>query len=206
MGIKCFLLQPVERQCVGLRRYGEHTCVEYAPGQRHYHDALAWIATVPLARDEIGVEVCQTVYTLESCKDDARWPTVCERCGFIFRPEDHWQIFTLSLWARSDTGEEVTLRDAPPGAMWNAGWMPENWRGPDGLCLVVKLPNGSEWMIDGRASNCTLPTDTSHRCWVRHGEPPIVTVDKQGLTCAAGAGSIQSGNYHGFLISGEFQP
>lgn len=52
------------------------------------------------------------------------------------------------------------------------------------------------------------------RCWVRHGEPPIVTVNKDGLTCAAGAGSIGIGGgeryYHGFLqrrsIMGDNSP
>ncbi len=32
----------------------------------------------------------------------------------------------------------------------------------------------------------------------------IPVVDKNGLTCAAGAGSIQAGDYHGFLRDGEF--
>lgn len=50
--------------------------------------------------------------------------------------------------------------------------------------------------------NCTMPYDYEHRCWVRHGEPPAITVDKQGHTCAAGAGSIQCGSYHGFLEDG----
>ena len=72
----------------------------------------------------------------------------------------------------------------------------------DGPQLVVILPNRQPWNIDSRASNCTMPYDYEHRCWVRHGEPPNVTVDKNGLTCAAGAGSIQSGDYHGFLQNG----
>jgi hypothetical protein len=43
-----------------------------------------------------------------------------------------------------------------------------------------------------------------HKCWVRHGEPPNHTVDKRGNTCGAGAGSILSGSYHGFLRDGSF--
>jgi hypothetical protein len=69
--------------------------------------------------------------------------------------------------------------------------------------LYVVLPNGHWWDIDGRASNCTLPTDKAHRCWVRHGVPPHITVDKNGLTCSAGAGSILSDGYHGFLREGR---
>jgi hypothetical protein len=71
-----------------------------------------------------------------------------------------------------------------------------------GPCLCVMTPGGI-WRIDTRASNCTMPYDYAHRCWIRHGEPPNVTVDKAGVTCAAGAGSIQCDTYHGFLRDGE---
>lgn len=69
------------------------------------------------------------------------------------------------------------------------------------LCVV--LPNGHWWVIDSRCSNCTKPEDQTHRCWVRHGEPPNVTVDKDGETCAAGSGSILADGWHGFLRNGE---
>jgi hypothetical protein len=49
-----------------------------------------------------------------------------------------------------------------------------------------------------------MPDDGEHRCWVRHGEPPRITVDKNGPTCQAGAGSILAGDYHGFLRDGAF--
>jgi hypothetical protein len=68
--------------------------------------------------------------------------------------------------------------------------------------LTVVCPNGGTWDIDSRASNCTMPYDYAHRCWIRHGEPPALTVDKAGVTCQAGAGSIQCGDYHGFLQNG----
>lgn len=76
----------------------------------------------------------------------------------------------------------------------------------DGPNLHVILPNRQPWNIDSRASNCTMPYDYTHRCWVRHGEPPNVTVDKNGLTCAAGAGSIMAADYHGFLQNGALTP
>lgn len=115
----------------------------------------------------------------------------------------------LALYRRADTGEEMTLSEAPAGAMWDAHWYGRDkkggpWgagRGTDGLWLVVKTPGG-EWLPDMRASNCTMPDDNEHRCWVRHGAPPEVTVDKNGLTCGAGAGSIGIGSYHGFLRAG----
>ena len=64
------------------------------------------------------------------------------------------------------------------------------------------LPNGVPWDIDSRASNCAKKQDRLHRCWVRIGEPPNVTVQKGGNTCPAGAGSIAAADYHGFLRSG----
>jgi hypothetical protein len=48
--------------------------------------------------------------------------------------------------------------------------------------------------------------DKTHRCWVRHGDPDKgepVHVDKAGHTCAAGAGSIATPGYHGFLHNGQ---
>lgn len=71
----------------------------------------------------------------------------------------------------------------------------------DGAQLNVMTPGGP-WNIDSRASNCTMPFDYEHRCWVRRGEPPNVHVDKDGNTCQAGAGSIGMTNYHGFLHDG----
>lgn len=131
---------------------------------------------------------------------DPRWPTHCE-CGFEFRASDPRYQITSHLYRR-ENGDLMVPSDAPPGAMWDQSCFP--WKGPDGRSIVVKLPNGNFWHIDSRASNCTLLNDDEHRCWVRHGEPPKITVDKNGLTCQAGAGSIQSGDYHGFLRDGCF--
>jgi hypothetical protein len=78
------------------------------------------------------------------------------------------------------------------------------WHGPDGKFLIAVCPGGHHWHIDGKASNCTKPSDEVHKCWIRHGEPPNLTVDKNGDTCAAGAGSIQTPNWHGFLRNGVF--
>ena len=85
---------------------------------------------------------------------------------------------------------------------------PQNggWENCSGRHLHVVLPNGNHWDIDNRAGNCTLPEDGVHRCWVRHGDPPQVTVDKNGTTCKAGRGSVKSGDYHGYLIQGVLIP
>lgn len=92
----------------------------------------------------------------------------------------------------------------PPGAMfWISGRSCEH----DPTCerhLCVSTPGGAYWDIDGRSSNCAAPHDRQHRCWVRTGEPPDVTVGKNGLTCGAGTGSIDDGEYHGYLVDGVF--
>lgn len=92
---------------------------------------------------------------------------------------------------RVDTGEEMIWRNAPAGAMM-----------VDFGNLYVKCPDGHTWGVDGRASNCTKPDDTEHRCWIKHGDPPNVTVDKKGKTCEAGGGSIKTPKWHGFLRNG----
>lgn len=75
------------------------------------------------------------------------------------------------------------------------------WDNCDGVHLWAVLPNGHTWDIDGRANNCTMPEDRTHRCWIRTGSPEAGTVhvDKNGHTCAAGAGSIAVPGWHGFL-------
>lgn len=141
--------------------------------------------------------------------EDPRWPAKCDGCDYRFGTGDEWQDFTRQIYVDRASGREYTLGDRIPGMMWDADWFDDHWKGPDGRCLVVVCPNGHEWMIDSRASNCTMkddagPFDRAHRCWVRHGDPPNVTVDKSGRTCGAGGGSIQAGDYHGFLRNGEF--
>src|SRR5262245_5695356 len=61
--------------------------------------------------------------------------------------------------------------ELPVGALY---WVkpPDNSRaavGGDGLQVYCVCPGLHHWCIDGRASNCTLPNDREHRCWVRHG-------------------------------------
>lgn len=111
---------------------------------------------------------------------------------------------TVPIYKRNDNGEEMFWDDAPVGAIIRATWLEgvHGMCGIDGKSYVVKTPGG-DWCIDNRASNCGLPDDNIHKCWCRHGEAPNFTVNKDGNTCSAGAGSIQFGDkYHGFLRNG----
>jgi hypothetical protein len=195
MDVKAFFLERSGRQRRYLRRY--HSSEPLSKG--HFHNAMVLIDTVADSNNVIRMGRGKFA-------GDPRWPTKCETCDYQFSDADAAQVFYASLYRRTDTGEEMTLHDAPPGAIWDAHWLHDmkGMVGPDGLSLVAVCPGGSHWHIDGRASNCTLPGDLVHKCWVRHGTPPDLTVDKNGLTCAAGAGSIATPNWHGFLRSGFF--
>lgn len=211
---RTFWLEATDRVAVGLRRYrsaggAPMTC------EGGYHSVLVFTGEEPA---DFSTDTKFDRRTLEqrppTPHDDPRWPSRC-RCGYEFTEDDYWQDWQELIYQRTDTSERVTLRShsvedvdalpaAPPGACWDAWWMPSDWRGPDGIALMVRCPNGHDWHVDGEASNCTRPGDKTHACWVRHGDPRQgnVTVDKNGETCAAGAGSIIAGDYHGFLEAG----
>lgn len=195
--IRCFWLEPTDQVEMSLRRYARGDC-KLMPGQYSRHDASVVIGRSAASEMPRGHAVHGDLWS----HVDERWPKQCA-CGYQFRDEDEWQFNPDRLYRRSDTGDLVTLRAAPAGAMWNASWFTDSqmYRGPDGRSICVKTPGG-EWMIDGPASNCTKPNDLGHKCWVRHGEPPDLTIDKKGNTCSAGAGSIMAGKYHGFLRAG----
>lgn len=155
---------------------------------------------------------CFFVETTGQTREIKEW---CAQCK-----TDHSYI--ESEYRRTDTGEIRWSQYWPdaefgPGAMffraltmqhegiWYKG--NGNWNNDDGHHLFVTLPNHRLWDIDNRCSNCAMPEDRMHRCWVRHGEVPNITVDKNGFTCLAGGGSIwsnqgQSDEWHGFLQNG----
>lgn len=145
---------------------------------------------------------------------DGPWPERCGGCGEPFDPamtED--QVFQEPIYVRADGQRgEYTLRAAPVGMMWDAFWMRDRYEasedgpgwvnvGPDGLTLVICVPTKHDFMPEMRASNCTMKRDGTHHCWVRHGDARKneCHIDKIGHTCAAGAGSIVTSTWHGFI-------
>ena len=117
--------------------------------------------------------------------DYSEWPIRYSDCQEIVPETANKQVFSERLYNTQSGKPE-------PGDLYFTTWLPENyyWDNHKGPMLMAVCPSGDEWNIDSRASNCGLPDDRLHRCWVRHGEPPLLTVDKNGLTCNAGAGSI----------------
>jgi hypothetical protein len=142
---------------------------------------------------------------------------------------------TVSEWKRFDTGETFFADswELPIGSMYwwecmdvhhdeagnEIGRYKGNgqWNNDDGRHLIVIVPGYRDpatgiwsphrWDVDSRCNNCGSPNDRVHRCWVRHGEVPRITVGKgPGPSCNAGAGSIMVGEWHGFLQDGILRP
>lgn len=206
MGVKTFLIEPTGVKFVQLMADWatvESACPANSPTNRHFGRIRLKVESSP---DYLLKTFGDTEYEFE-----------CEHCHVkaSVKPDG---ASTDTMFRRVDTGEEkFTIRAFGPGAMWYATWYKRDEIASDGRPvygwdwdnqyeppLMVTCPNGHDWVIDSRASNCTMKDDRTHRCWIRHGLPPSITVDKNGTTCAAGAGSIQAGDYHGFLRNGEF--
>ncbi|HWY34292.1 MAG TPA: hypothetical protein VNX68_06565, partial [Nitrosopumilaceae archaeon] len=84
-------------------------------------------------------------------------------------------------WKRADNGLVLpNTSNFGLGAMWYATWYPKNmtWDNETEPHLIVAAPSNTDWDIDSRCSNCGSPNDRLHRCWVRHGVPPNITVNK----------------------------
>lgn len=198
-----FWLDPTDQMQVGLRRYTrdstEFTC---AGG---YHSAMGALRTEPGTYEERDDRRYLVTTEVPPPADDPSWPANCDSCGYAFTEDDAHQLWQVQLYRRTDTGELVTLRDAPAGACWDAWWLPDDYRGPDGIALAIQCHGQHTWHVDARASNCGRPDDHVHHCWVRHGDPREcrLTVDKDGDTCSAGAGSIVVPGWHGFLRDGR---
>jgi hypothetical protein len=111
--------------------------------------------------------------------------------------------YTNVLWDEIPKGEHG--RPLPGAMFWihfSSGQC-DNHEPPCEKHLMVVCPDGHMWNIDSRCSNCGSPEDKLHHCWVRHGDVPNITVDKNGVTCSAGGGSIQTPDWHGFLRNGQ---
>lgn len=201
--VKVFFTEPVARFAISLRCYDGADCPTAEQTGWSYHNTEVRIEDDIAIQDSVvhGVQYFKPGkgIRVDTYRDDPRWPTQCA-CGFRYEPH-HRQIFSDRIYRSIQDGREWPRRQLPVGAMYDAYW--GRRKGPDGISLQVVTPGG-DWNVDARASNCTLPNDQEHYCWVRHGDPRTgnVHVDKQGHTCAAGAGSIMCGGYHGFLHSG----
>lgn len=191
MTYPCFLITPTDRAFRFLRRYtfahGTADACPTRPGA-YGHSAKVEIEPGPDARDAEG-----NWRALDWPRDDSRWPTHCA-CGYGFQADDPWICDQHAIYLTPD-GRECSIhfgafapgdpRAAPTGAMWDAPWLAEFWHGSDGRCLMLRLPDGHDWTIDG-------PSRNDGTGWTRTGTPPKITARP----------SILSPNYHGWLTDG----
>lgn len=185
--IACFLLEDLRRARYTLRRYAGSKC---PAGKLGYHNAHS---DVIAETDEKPGNEYTGSNPPEVAVDDPRWPAACA-CGYAFTFEDSRQVFAHGLYRRADTGEVLTWEDAPAGAIREASWWPD--KGADGKGWCVRLPDGSDWMTEGGAANCSCrktATVADHRCWTRTGVAPRLTVTP----------SIATPRWHGFLRDGR---
>lgn len=184
----CFWIEPTDRQQRYFRRYSDEKPEQPCAGEHGYHNISVRIEDGPAVFYEApDGRVYHSAPPISDYMSDSRWPMHCA-CGYVFTAEDHVQVNGRMIY-RADDGREMTIEDAPPGALFDAThWAPLSWRGSDGMSLAIKLPPGGAydiWQIDGPSS------DGGH--WQRVGSrPPDIMVTP----------SILTNNYHGFLTAG----
>jgi len=202
--VRCFLVEPTGTTERSLRRFtrrreavcpggenggGHEALVRIENGRCRLVDDGEWITWQGDREPDLGDHWPH---------DDPRWPPTCASCGYRFLEGDSWQLFWEPLYAvcphDADQAPQPglwTRRTLPPGAMYWAPWEAPDERGPEGLGgLVVTLPDGSPWNIDGaawRSGEQRVP-----RAWTRTGTPPLVTARP----------SILTPTYHGWLTDG----
>lgn len=205
--IQCFWMEGTGWWQRYLRRYVGSDKGEKCPGPMSYHDYMVPLDRVQQERDADGI-LRKTGEEMGPVPERTAppWPTACG-CGFLFRETDAWQVFVDEIYRRVDTGQEFPLRQAPEGALWDAKWARDFWKGPDGRSLIVRLPGAHDWQVDGPCTNCPWSDGShpEHKCWVRHGEPPNITVDKAGNTCPVGGGSISIPGFHAMMVAGQLR-
>ena len=186
--VTCFMIEPTGEVSVYARRY------QSVVGQKgHFHQAK-------ILQHIASGEVVSGPPTEEE-RNTFVWPTTCQYCRtYVFVEEDTWQRLQCPRYTRpaDEIGGATTfdLEDAPVGAIWEAPWYP--WKGPDGKCLMLKLPNGAgEFIIDGPASNGGTGPPPH---WERTGAAPNLTVKPSiGRPHLDGQPGYK---YHGWLRDG----
>lgn len=194
--IECFLIEPVNRYQVRLRRYRSRAG-NPCPYKGWCHNADGFIGVEDHPEHPVsGNEEDRLPHV------DARWPKKCDRCDYVFEELDEWQINYDQLY-RAPDGKEYTLLTedrmtsyredfAPVGAMWRATWM-EPATTYDQRSYVVRTPGG-DWHIDGAGGDRTR--------WARSGVEPKFTARPSILIGKRDDGSWV---YHGFLTDGRLE-
>jgi hypothetical protein len=136
--VKCFMLEATKMASRSLRRYtgtrylrnedGSYKVNEKGlclkdplhnktcpgmPGEYSYHDGSAVIDEIPMTPDSLAKGITGWSNTDEVSHDDSRWPKKCDRCNYVFVPEDDWRIHVWQLFSGAPSGKLYTLRNPP---------------------------------------------------------------------------------------------
>lgn len=201
MPTPCFWVEKTDRQRWGLRRFVSAARGPSCPAGGD-HDALNLVGA--RKRPPRPVATSDRSRLPAEVRDRKDWPKRCDSCGYRFKATDTWQVWTDRIYQRPETGEEWTLRDLPPGAIFDAEWLHDFWVGEDGLTATVVLPVGEPEEIPWNASRHMWHVDseaTGGGHWTRTGDPrkpETLTVSPSIAKLKAGV----PGYYHGFLQDG----
>jgi hypothetical protein len=108
------------------------------------HEALVYVGRASRRTNQHGVEET----SVHIPHEDPRWPVQCAHCDYTFIDTDRWQDWQERIWRRANDAAEYVLHRgapaaelgiaaAPPGASWDAYWMPDRWRGADGTGSIA---------------------------------------------------------------------
>lgn len=176
MSIEVFIAEDSGLMRSWLRRFSSKSC----PGPMGYHNART------LFEEEASSKGSEPPHT------DPGWPTKCSSCDYDFETQDTWQLFTEILWGCRE--KLLPTSELPPGALFNAWWMGDNFKAPDGKCWALVLPPGGAsdiWFIGGPAS-----AGSGGGRWTITGSAPKFTARP----------SILTPRFHGFLTDGFLNP
>lgn len=228
--IDTFWCEPTGKARITLRRYtmGDYAdgrydhqpdrnrrmCGAVEPHNGYTPGCTASAVVFEAAPERRGADGFLTVWPSDEFAGNPAWPDICERCGVPFTDNDSHRAVNQNAWYIAPGRGQWTIADLPAGAMYDAHWYhdrngPTAWVGDDGISLMVVCPPGgalhAHWCVDGPATNCDRKGE-AHRCWCRSGRPRAanVNVTKDGCdTCTAGAGSIATADWHGYLRDGR---
>jgi hypothetical protein len=208
-----YWLDPDGTVALGLRRY-RHDWDQGAAARWEcefgWHQAVAWRGEFAPQRWDTDPRGCQvTAAALPVDHADPRWPQVCAGgCGYRFAPADEWQEWEEPVYT-SPGGARFVLHTgwppppgvtvAGPGACWDAWWLPDGWKGPDGIGLTVRCPRPDgtpgpphDWQVDAPA--------TGGGRWTRTGDPHRGDLTVTPSIAAGVPG--RPGYYHSHLQAG----
>lgn len=194
--IPCFWIEPAGLISIYLRRYSARDLINPCLGESwDYHNANTKIGELLSTNNlEDRGRICHDNHP----HDDLRWPKKCDKCDYLFTPEDKYQLFTCDLYINPVTGEIKDLNHWEAGAMYNAWWykdLGKNWQGPDGLSLMIKLPN-TEWFVDGPSTG-----SKDESCWSRIGDPKT----PGNVTARPSILYTNTPRFHAWLTNGKLE-